>query len=238
MSIPKICEKEKRASDEKYFVGLYLSQHPLFSNLPQVVTDLILTRIRTMYVKAGEVVHAGGPPQFMGVIFAGVLVTKPRDGGKGKDGARSKEGVANEKNSVIMASAFNQQPEDPIYCREEAIILALDVGVYRELVERLRGDIEMRERDEVNDLLKSTFFSELHMKDKKSIPFYDSCELKFYFDGQVIAEAGTDVSHFYLIFKGTVIQENHIYIREHNKWPLPYRKWEVRAVYNSYHKQH
>jgi hypothetical protein len=45
------------------------------------------------------------------------------------------------------------------------------------------------------------------------------------------------VTHFYLIFRGEVTQENHIYIREHNKWPLPARKWEVRAVYNSYHKE-
>jgi hypothetical protein len=44
------------------------------------------------------------------------------------------------------------------------------------------------------------------------------------------------VGHFYLVFRGELEEENHIYIREHNKWPLPHRKWEVRAVYNSYHK--
>lgn len=49
-------------------------------------------------------------------------------------------------------------------------------------------------------------------------------------------EAGGSVGHFYLVFRGEVEEENHIYIREHNKWPLPHRKWEVRAVYNSYHK--
>lgn len=37
MSIPKICEKEVRASDEKYFVSLYLSQIPTFKDLPAVV---------------------------------------------------------------------------------------------------------------------------------------------------------------------------------------------------------
>ena len=64
----------------------------------------------------------------------------------------------------------------------------------------------MRERDEINDLLKSTFFHELHMKDKKSQEFYDKCKLKFYFDGQVIADAGSDADNFFLIFKGEVTQ--------------------------------
>jgi len=39
-------------------------------------------------------------------------------------------------------------------------------------------------------MLKSTFFSELHIKDKKARTFYNDCFIKFYFDGQVIAEAG------------------------------------------------
>lgn len=32
------------------------------------------------------------------------------------------------------------------------------------------------------------------------------------------------------------MEENHIYVREHNKWPLPHRRWEVRAVYNSFNQ--
>ena len=80
MSIPKICEKQQRASDEKYFVGLYLQQNPLFSKLPAVVIDLLLTHISTRYLKAGEVVHQGGPPAFMGVVFAGLVASK-----KGKE---------------------------------------------------------------------------------------------------------------------------------------------------------
>lgn len=38
MSIPKICEKEVRASDEKYFVSLFLSQIHTFKDLPTVVS--------------------------------------------------------------------------------------------------------------------------------------------------------------------------------------------------------
>lgn len=34
MSIPLICEKEERASDEKYFVGLFLQQIAMFRDLP------------------------------------------------------------------------------------------------------------------------------------------------------------------------------------------------------------
>ena len=105
-----------------------------------------------------------------------------------------------------MASAFTGQHYEPIVCREEAIILTLDVNLYDRLVERLRDDIENRCRDEISDLLKSTFFFELHLKDKKTQAFYDKCQLRFYFDGQVIAEAGSDVNFFSLIFKGEVTQ--------------------------------
>jgi hypothetical protein len=104
------------------------------------------------------------------------------------------------------------------------------------IVTKLREEIETKERDEISDLLKSTFFSELHIKDKKARSFYSECQLKFYFKGQVVEEAGGEVGFFYLVFRGELEEENHIYIREHNKWPLPHRKWEVRAVYNSYHK--
>ena len=105
-----------------------------------------------------------------------------------------------------MASAFNGKPHDAIYCREEAIILSLNVSLHDTLVLRLREDIEMRERDEISDMLKSTFFHELHLKDKKSQSFFENCKLKFFFDGQVISEAGSDVHYFSLIFKGEVIQ--------------------------------
>lgn len=60
MSIPKICEKENRASDEKYFLGLYLQQLELFKKLPSVVTEIILSSMKTKYYKSGEIVHGGG----------------------------------------------------------------------------------------------------------------------------------------------------------------------------------
>jgi signal-transduction protein with cAMP-binding, CBS, and nucleotidyltransferase domain len=85
-------------------------------------------------------------------------------------------------------------------------------------------------------MLKSTFFTELHMKDKKAHQFYENCTVECYFQGQVIQEAGSEEKAFYLMFKGDLEEENHIYVREHNKWPLPNRRWEVRAVYNSYNQ--
>jgi hypothetical protein len=30
------------------------------------------------------------------------------------------------------------------------------------------------------------------------------------------------------------MRRNHIHIREHNKWPLPNGRWEIRAVYKTY----
>jgi signal-transduction protein with cAMP-binding, CBS, and nucleotidyltransferase domain len=55
---------------------LYLQQHPLFANLSQVVFDLILANLKTRYVRIGEIVHPGGAPDFMGIVFAGVLTYK------------------------------------------------------------------------------------------------------------------------------------------------------------------
>lgn len=71
-----------------------------------------------------------------------------------------------------MADAFQGRPHEPIYCREEAILLTLPVATYQIIVARLREEIETKERDEISDLLKSTFFSELHIKDKKARTFY------------------------------------------------------------------
>jgi signal-transduction protein with cAMP-binding, CBS, and nucleotidyltransferase domain len=62
--------------------------------------------------------------------------------------------------------------------------------------------METKERDEISDFMKSTFFSELHIKDKRAIAFYNDLEVKFYFKDQIIEEAGRDVNYFYLIYKG------------------------------------
>lgn len=67
-----------------------------------------------------------------------------------------------------------------------------------------RKDIEGRERDLLNDLLKSTFFSELHLKDRKAHQFYENLAVECYFQGQVIQEAGSDEKAFYLVYKGDI----------------------------------
>ena len=85
-------------------------------------------------------------------------------------------------------------------------------------------------------MMKSTFFSELHIKDKKARNFYESLKVECYFKGQMVQDAGSDEKALYIIYRGCLEEENHIYVREHNKWPMPHRRWEVRAVYNSYHQ--
>jgi len=58
-------------------VSLFLHQIPIFSNLPSVVSDIILSKIKTKYYKAGEVIHDGDNiPQFMGVIYIGSVQYK------------------------------------------------------------------------------------------------------------------------------------------------------------------
>jgi hypothetical protein len=72
MSIPKICEKEDRASDEKYFLSLYLSQIPTFRDLPQVINDIILEQLKTRYYPAEGTIHDDHEfADFIGIIYLG-----------------------------------------------------------------------------------------------------------------------------------------------------------------------
>lgn len=57
---------------------------------------------------------------------------------------------------------------------------------------------------------------------------------EFYFKGEHICDAGEHAKKFFLHFRGEIKEKNHIYVREYNKWPVLARKWEVRAVYNSF----
>ena len=77
MSIPSICQKKERASDEKYFIGMYLGQIEVFKSLPLTVMDLIVSRVACRSYRAGEVIHDGvGVPEFMGVVFVGGVVER------------------------------------------------------------------------------------------------------------------------------------------------------------------
>lgn len=57
LSIPKICEKPTKESDEKYFVSLFLEQIPIFEGLPQLVKEILLNNVTTRYYQANAVVH-------------------------------------------------------------------------------------------------------------------------------------------------------------------------------------
>ena len=64
----------------------------------------------------------------MGIIFAGVLVSKT-----------NKNTINYEKNQVVMAGAFYGDSYDAIYCKEEAIVLTVEQEVYKLIVEKLRA---------------------------------------------------------------------------------------------------
>ena len=99
MSIPAICRKKERASDEKYFLGMYLGQIEVFRGLPPVVLEMVVTRLGCRTYRAGEVIHAGdGLPEFMGVVFVGGVVEK--------DGRKSKHYG---KQEVVGRGAFYQR---------------------------------------------------------------------------------------------------------------------------------
>lgn len=92
MSIPKICEKEQRASDEKYFVSLFLSQIHTFRDLPAVVNEIILDHLKTRYFAANDVVHFEGERAgFIGIVYLGDVEYK-----------LGKRTVLKQKNDVIL----------------------------------------------------------------------------------------------------------------------------------------
>lgn len=84
----------------------------------------------------------------MGVVYIGSVQYRS-----------AKKLVTKEKNEVFMAEAFYGRTHETVTCKEEAIVLVLEKEVYQLIVSKLREDIEMKERDEINDLLKSTFFT-------------------------------------------------------------------------------
>ena len=84
---------------EKYFVSLYLQQIPVFSYLPGVIIEIILTHIKTKYFKVGDVLHyEHEDPQFLGIVYVGAV--------QYKSGKRT---IIKEKNDVIMISAFHDR---------------------------------------------------------------------------------------------------------------------------------
>ena len=100
MSIPGICRKKDKASDEKYFLSMYLSQIEVFKGLPTTVMELIVSRLGCRTYRAGEVVHGGEEeaPGFMGVVFVGAVVE--REGRKNRSYG---------KQEVVLRSAFYQK---------------------------------------------------------------------------------------------------------------------------------
>lgn len=57
LSIPKICEKEHKESDEKYFISLFLEQIPIFKGLPQLIKEILLNSVRTQYYQPNAIIH-------------------------------------------------------------------------------------------------------------------------------------------------------------------------------------
>lgn len=83
-----------------------------------------------------------------------------------------KRTVLKQKNDVILLEAFHEKTHPEIVCKEEAIILTIDKNLFPTIKQRLKAFIEEQERDLIDDFLKSTFFSELHIKDNKLKAFF------------------------------------------------------------------
>ena len=90
-----------------------------------------MNKLKTKYLRVGDCLHAGGKAKILGIVFAGILTTKTH-----------KNTIHYEKNEVLMPGAFYGDSYDPIYCKEEAIILTVDQEVYGLIVKKLRAEIE------------------------------------------------------------------------------------------------
>lgn len=88
-----------------------------------------------------------------------------------------KRTVVKQKHDVIMLDAFHSRIHPEIICKEETIILALNKSTYPLIKTKLREFIEENEREHIEDFLKSTFFTELHIKDEKAKNFLRDLEL-------------------------------------------------------------
>ena len=77
----------------------------------------------------------------------------------------------------------------------------------------------------MDELPKSDLFLELHLKDKRSKMFMKNLQIEFFFKDNPICSEGEEPEKFYILFMGKVERTNHIYVREHNKWPIEDNKW-------------
>lgn len=120
MSIPLICEKDKRDSDERYFLGLYLQEIEAFKGLPNEVLSIILDHLKTQYFKVGQTVYnEEDVPSFMGLIYVGELEYRV-----------GKRSIVREKNDVVLRDAFQGRRHPTVTCKDEAIVLTLDAGLW------------------------------------------------------------------------------------------------------------
>ena len=82
------------------------------------------------------------------------------------------------------------------------MLLCIDKSLYKTLQEDLKQDIYDKNRAEISDMMKSDFFVELHIKEKRAKQFYDALTPEFYFKNEQICEAGQEAEQFFLHFKG------------------------------------
>ena len=105
-----------------------------------------------------------------------------------------------------MSQAFYKTSHPTIVAKEETVLLTIDKGLYKKLQQQLKQDIYDKNRAEVSDMMKSDFFVELHIKEKRAKQFYDALTPQFYFKNEQICEAGQQPEYFYLHFKGQVLE--------------------------------
>lgn len=73
-----------------------------------------------------------------------------------------------------MAQAFYKKFHPTVIAREETVILYLEKSVYAKIQRELKQDLFEKNRAEISDMMKSDFFVELHLKDKRATQFYEN----------------------------------------------------------------
>ena len=91
--------------------------------------------------------------------------------------------VTKMKNDVIFTQAFYEKKHPRTIAKEQTVLLTISKSLYEDLQNKIIGDIEEKSRDEIADLMKSDFFIELHLKDRKAKAFFEKLKPEFYFPG-------------------------------------------------------
>jgi len=92
----------------------------------------------------------------------------------------------------MMNECLYKDLHPAITALEETILFVLQPNVYDQIRTKLNEELSDNYKEDMADLPKSDFFSELHIKDKRCRNFISDLSTEFYFKGETIYNCGDD----------------------------------------------